>query len=333
MRQVFKIQFFLGLALLLWQCQGGGGEKQGPDADSQKPFKMAPVEIQSLQLPITANGQLELQQESFLSFKVGGNIAQLLARKGDQVAQGQLLASLRPEDFKERVVQAEATLARRKKDLERTEKLFEENIGTLQNLEELRTAVDIAESNLNIAQSGLKDAFLYAPNSGIILDRFREKGEVASPGTPVFKISGRGAGFVFKASLTDEQVVKIKIGDSCQITFSAYEKKPLLGSVNHIETSPDPATGLYLVDIVFAARALALKPGFIGNVKIFPPQKQKFAFIPPEALIEANKYEGKVYIEGKNRELLSKKVQIAYILDDKIAIREGLEGIQQVIIP
>ncbi|MEO1653162.1 MAG: efflux RND transporter periplasmic adaptor subunit [Bacteroidota bacterium] len=318
---------------MLFNCQDKTKDKDQTGAHPNKSFKTAPVEIRSLQLPILANGQLELQQESFLSFKVGGNIAQLSARKGDQVRQGQLLASLRPEDFQERVVQAEATLKRRKKDLARTEKLFEENIGTLQNLEELRTAVDIAESNFNIAQSGLKDAYLYAPNSGIILDRFREKGEVASPGTPVFKISGQGASFVFKASLTDEQVVKIKMGDSCQITFSAYEGQAHFGRVSHIETSPDPATGLYLVDINFAKKSLALKPGFIGKVEIYPPQQEKFAFIPPEALIEANKYEGKVYIKGENQQLISRKVQIAYILDQEIAIRKGLEGIQNVIIP
>ena len=297
---------------------------------SQKTVK---VKRKNLSFPISSSGRLDLKQEVFLSFKIGGTIQGLKAQKGDRVYRGQLLASLNKAEIQEQFKQAQENHNRLKDDLARTEALYKQQIGTLQRLEELRTAFKIAESNLNIATTSLNDANLYAPNSGIILDKFIEIGELASPGSPIYKISGQGAGYIFKAFVPDEQVVRVSLGDSSNIYFSAYSRQAVPGRVTHIATTPDPQSGLYTIEVSFSDNSLKLKPGFIGNAQIYAKENKSYAFIPPEALIEADKYDGLVYIRGKNGSLESQKIKIAYILNEEIAVSQGLEGIQEIIIP
>lgn len=324
------------LLFLIGCCLGACN--RSPEANQETPLNRRPyqtvrVKREAIRFPIRCSGTLALEQEIVLSFKIGGIIQQMYAEKGDRVNQGQVLAALNRNELNERYRQAQDNYERLQSTLERTENLYEQNIGTFQNLEELRSAAEIAQSNLNIAANSLQDANLVAPSSGIIIEKYQESGEIASPGKPVYRISGQGARYVFQAALSDDQVVKVRQGDSAVIQLSAYPAQPIYGKVSNVYTSPDANTSLYPIEISFSNLGLALKPGFIGDALIFGTQSQIYALIPPEALVEASAFEATVYISGKDQVLLPRKVKIAHILDNAIAISEGLEGISEVIIP
>ncbi len=322
------------LWLLLWGlCACGKETESNEPTVAVKQYKVAQVKRKAIRFPVRTSGHAALDQEVSLSFKIGGIIERIPAQKGDRVSQGQILATLDKTEIQERLAQAQENYERLKTKLARTEKLYAQNIGTLQELDELRAAFKIAESDLDIAKQALRDANLYAPNTGIILEKFQETGEIASPGKPVFRMSGLGQGYIFKASLADDQVVKVQTGDSAIIHFSAYPNRALTGKISLVSTLPNAATGLYEVEIVFDNQGINLKPGFIGDVLIFSKREESFAFIPPEALIEADKYEALVYIRSPKDSLSTRKVKIAHILDREIAISEGLENIKEVVIP
>lgn len=325
----------IAIGSLFGACQTDTNKNTQNRKSTNLDYKKVQVYQKNIHLSVHCSGRLALQQEIYLSFKIGGRIEKLYVRKGTQVSQGQLLASLYKEDIQERYQQAKENHTRLKNDLARLEKLYTQNIGTLQKLEELRSAVEIASSNLNIAHNYLQDANLYAPGTGIILEKFQETGEVAAPGRPVFKLSGKSTAYIFKATMPDRSIVQTHLGDSCEIRFSAYPDTPVSGKITHIATTPHPVTGLFEAEISFSSSPLPLqlKPGFLGEARIFSRQHTHYHFIPAEALVEANKREGKVYIKDAKGELKTVKVKIAHILDQEIAIGEGLENIDEVIIP
>ncbi|NJL15520.1 MAG: efflux RND transporter periplasmic adaptor subunit, partial [Microscillaceae bacterium] len=283
---------------------------------------------------IRASGRLELQNELFLSFKTGGLVAQVFARKGDRVRRGQLLARLDPAQAQEQYRQARENFQRYQADVARLQKLYEtEKIGRLQELEKQQTALEIAQSNLNLAQTGLNELNLLAPNDGLVLDKFMEPGELASPGKPVFKLSGAGEAYVFKVGLPDREAVKIKLGDSARIYFSAYPDQPLLAVVSRIPLSANPQNGLYEAEITFAAEGWSLKPGFIGEVRIFAGLPREYALVPPEALVDTDRRQATVYVPDAQGKPQARAVHIAEIFDQNIAIDKGLEGIEKILIP
>lgn len=318
--------------LYLFSCKPSESEEK-PNTPSKKLNKVKVIR-KSLNFPIRCNGRLELESEITLSFKFGGIIENMRVEKGDKVYRGQVLATLNQEELQARYRKSEDNYARLKDDLARNEKLYEEeNIGTYQNIESLRTSFRIAESDRRIAQKSLADSRLISPSSGVVLEKYQENGELASPGKPVYRLSGGGEVYIFKAALSDAQVVGVQIGDSCSIRLAAYPQDFIAGQVTRLATSPNPNTGLYEVEVAFGNPNKILKPRFIGIAMIFGSQAEPFAFIPPEALIEANKFEATVYTAKPSGELEAHKVKIAHILDNEIAISQGLEGIHEVVIP
>ncbi len=329
--QVLKL---IALVALTYACQPSTNTSPMPAPSPLDKYQKVSIKYQSIPQSLRSSGRLILQKEVYLSFKIGGSITQLNAQKGDRIRQGQLLASLDKSQILEQISQAQTQYQRIKADLERLQTLYEtQNIGKLQDIEQLQTHLALAQSNLQVAQNNLKETQLYAPNSGIVLEKLQELGETTSPGKPLFLISGAGENYVFEVSLTDLQIVQVKLNDTCEIYFSAYPQQTLKGRVTRVSLAPNPATGLYEVEITFVNNTLKLKPGFIGEAVIYTGTSQLLALLPPEALIETNKYEAQVYILDKNRKLITRNVKIAKILDHAIAIAEGLEGIKEVYVP
>ncbi len=304
-------------------------------AESAAPpsYEKASVIRARLPIPIYAHGQLELSQEVLLSFRLGGYLEKTLWEEGAQVRQNQLLASLNQDELRERLRQAKEREKKIKVDVERTQNLFDQQIGTLSQLEELQTSYEIAQSDRKIAEKSLRDSYLYAPNAGIILEKYREPGEFVSPGQPIYRISGRGQAYIFKAGLTDEQILRVHLNDSCTIDLQSVPLSRITGRVARIATVPNPQTQQYEVEIVLNPSNTVLKSGFRGELKILAPPGDAWAIIPPEALVDADKNQAKVYHEGAEGKLLVRDIEIAYVLDSGIAVSKGLEGIEEVIIP
>lgn len=329
-----ELQFFICFAFFIqWSCAKKENKKE--DNSISKSYKKVKVKEKYLTFPIRSSGQISLKQEVLLSFKIGGNIKQVFVEKGDKVRKGQILATLDKSIIQEQYRQAEENYKRIKEDLERLEELLKkENIGTSQRIRELNTSLKIAQSRKSIANKNLQEANLIAPNSGIILEKFKNIGEIIAPSQPIFQMSNQNSGFIFKIGLSDNQVVKVDIGNRVEIKLSAFLNKKIEGEVTTIATIPNRITGLYEIEVKFNQANLELKSGFIGEALIYAKAKKKYQIIPPQALIEANKQEGKIYtFSKKTNKIIEKEVTIAYILDDAIAIQSGLEKVREVLIP
>ncbi|MCC7505637.1 MAG: biotin/lipoyl-binding protein, partial [Saprospiraceae bacterium] len=105
----------VGLALLgLFYLLGGCGNapavsKTNPDSqtsDVRIVVRTAPVQQQSISLPIHASGILGSSAEQRLAFKIGGVIQRIYVDEGDVVRPGQLLAVLDKTEIDAQVAQA-----------------------------------------------------------------------------------------------------------------------------------------------------------------------------------------------------------------------------------
>src|SRR5262245_3277867 len=69
-----------------------------------------PIERGTIIQSVSSSGKIEPFQESFLNFVTNGTVAKVTAQEGQQVKQGQVLASLDTADLDLQIVQAEANL-------------------------------------------------------------------------------------------------------------------------------------------------------------------------------------------------------------------------------
>ncbi len=283
-------------------------------------------------LPIRSSGRLASKAEIKLSFKIGGVIEKLHVDEGRKVRKGARLARLNLAEIDAQVLQAQSGLDKAIRDRDRAEGLYADSVATLEQVQDARTGVDIAEANVKIATFNRRYAEIYAPANGRILKRGAETGELVAAGQPIYLFGADREGWVVRVGLSDRDIVKLAVGDSANLAFDAYPDMSFIGRVTEVADAADPLSSTFEVEVAIDDPQKLLKSGFISRVDIFPSRAEELYFLPIEALVEGNGEEGFVYVLDE-KEMQAKKilVQIERILDREIAVSRGLEGYRQVV--
>lgn len=260
------------------------------------PVKLANVSAMNQSLPIVTSGVLAAKAEMKLSFKIGGIIARLYAQEGSFVQRGQLLAKLEQTEIQAQVNKAKSALTKANRDLKRVANLYKDTVATLEQLQNVTTAKEVAESDSRIARFNQKYALIYAPVSGKITKKFAEVSELISPGNPVYMLASGEQAQVIRVGLTDKDVVKVKLGDKAKVWFDAYPNEEFEAVVSEIAGSADLRTTTFEVEVQLVNPKKPLKQGFVGRVNILPSQPAQGYKIPMGAVVEAGKKTAFIYV-------------------------------------
>lgn len=294
------------------------------------PVKTVPVEKKEIALPILTSGRLFPKTMIKLSFKVGGLISQIPVDEGDSVKKGQLLASLDLSETQAYQNQAKNACSKAQRDLQRVENLFKDRAATLEQLQDMRTAYEIAQSNLQITQFNLNHSQIIAPTPGKILKRLAEPGEMTGPGNPIFIFGATNDQWIIRAGISAPDIVRIKRHDPASITFDAYPNQPFSASVSEISSAIDPSSGTYEIELSIQPNDLTLAAGFVGKISIEPSDHQPFHIIPIDAIVEGEGHDGIVFTI-KNNKAIKLNIKIAHIFPETVAVYSGLENIDTVV--
>ncbi len=275
-------------------------------------------------LPVRTSGILASKSEARLSFKTGGVIDKINVEEGERVNEDQLLASLDLSEISAQVEQARSAYEKALRDFERAENLYKDSVATLEQYQNARTALNVAESNLNIAEFNLRHSKIIAPSNGKILKRFAEENEIVGAGMPIFLFGSTEADWVVRAGITDKDIVKIARRDSAKINLDPYPGQSFSAYVSEIGEASDPYTGTYEVELTLDETNKPLVKGFIARVVIYPSDVNSFITIPVEALRGASGFKGTVFVveDGKPKR---KRVQLGTVIDGEIIVISGIE--------
>jgi RND family efflux transporter MFP subunit len=317
------------LSVFMFTC--GHDEKVDNEIKKVK-VKTVRVLTKSIALPIQTSGKLYTSTETKLSFKIPGILDAIFVRKGQHVKKNTRLAVLNLIEMNARVNQAKSAYAKAKRDLARVNRLFSDSVATLEQLQNSRTALDIADSDLEVAQFNLRHSEIFAPEDGKILKRFAEEGELVNSGVPVFLYGADSEGWVIRVGVTDKQVVRLKIGDKANVVFDPYPDEVFSAKITEIEAVANPYTGTFEIELKIQGGKRKLFSGFVGKVELYPESNEVFSIIPIESLVEGSEKEGFVYIPAKKSSgVLKKQIKIAEIVGNQILVSKGLSNIGQVI--
>ena len=309
----------------------------GPEEEKQEnvtmvTVKVTPVMEKSMSLPISTSGKLYTSKESKLSFKIPGIIAHIYADEGQATKKGKLLATLDLIEMEAKVNQAYSAQQKAQRDLDRAQRLYADSVVTLEQLQNATTALDIATSDVKVAEFNLRHSAIYAPEDGKILKRFAEEGELIGSGNPVFLYGSSQDGWVLRAGVTDQQIIQLQIGDQASIFFDAYPGRKFSAKVSEIEAVANPITGTFEVELQLASSNVRLYSGFVGKVTITPSILQIYSILPIESLIEGDATEGYVYSADRiNNIAVKHKVTIGKIMGNKVLVQSGLEDVKEVV--
>lgn len=319
------------LLLLLASCSKPKDSAVQASGDQPVAVRLAPVRLAQANRPIILTGSIASDSEAKLAFKIGGIVAEVLTDEGARVQKGQLLARLDLTEINAQVTAARIAADKAARDLKRAQALYADSVITLEQLEDLTSAHDAARQSLEIASFNAKHAEIRAPQSGTILKKLMNPGEVAGPGTPVLMMIGGAGNWVLRASLTDREWAQIKIGTTASVELDAWPGERFTARVKEVAAGADPFTGLYQVELQLAGVNRPLAQGLFARAELSGTDQGSFQYVPIEAVIEGDGSQAFVFVPDGDNAVTKRQVSVAFIAGREVAVSRGLEGVKQVV--
>lgn len=314
------------IAVLAVAC--GRGE-QPPPAPPGKPVRVAEVMQSPVRDGLRAVGSVAPAEEIRLSFKTGGVVASIAVEQGDRVRSGQVLAVLAQEEVAAAVAQARALAEKAERDLERGRALYTDEVATREQVDDLMTARDVARANLRSAEFNARFSRIESPADGIVLRKLAEPDELVSAGQPVLVVGDTSSGWIVRAALSDRDVVRVREGDTAEVTLDAYPGQAFPAQVIELASAADPMTGTYEVKLAIDAGELRLVQGLVAKVEMTGTAGSAVPVVPVHALLEADGSEAVVYVVARReeREVAQRiAVRVGRLRGDRVEVLSGLEG-------
>lgn len=195
--------------------------------------------------------------------------------------------------------QAALQLENQKKKYQRIKALLEKESATQQQYDDIHTAYEIAETQLEAASnqlaivqakwdqlsiqnrlilSQISDAKIVSPTTGMVLKKYHEKGEFVTPGTALFRLADLSKVWI-NVYISEVQMGKIALNQHASLTIDSYPEQPFAGKVVWISpkaefTPKNVQTQEARLDLVYAVKiesdndAQKLKIGMPADVEI-----------------------------------------------------------------
>ena len=308
-----------------------GGLSAAKGRNKATEVRIEEVERRDLVASVTASGQVQPQTKVDLASDITGRIVRLAVKEGDVVTRGQFLLEIDPSQYRAAVERAAAAVASARSQAASSRPSLDQarrNYARLlelkranptlvsdEQVEQLKTQVDIAAAQLAAAQNGIAQASaslrdaqsllakttIYAPMSGRVTRLNVREGETAIMGTlnkdaaTLLTISDMSV-LETRVKVDETDVSRIAIGDSTVIQIDAFPDTTFVGRVTEISNSSVRGAGAAVganpadqaIDYEVAIRLInappTTRPDFSATAKIITDTRKAVLSIPIIAL-------------------------------------------------
>lgn len=227
-----------------------------------------------------------------ISFRIEGQILNLLADEGSDLKVGQIVARLNTDELAklQREAEAQAKAAEfqyqlSKDDYIRNENLYKAGAISAQRRDQYKTTADTDWANvkrsraqLELANTKLGWADLASPLNGYVLVKSAEEGEVVQIGAPVFTALDLSNIWV-TAYINETDVGKVKLNQKATVKIDSFPHKSYKGWVSfisqqaeftpkYIQTQQERVKLVYRIKVRVNNTNLELKPGMPADAYI-----------------------------------------------------------------
>ena len=232
--------------------------------------------------------QLYLQKMSLLSNAKGVRAQQPDISKQTSAIQDQIKTLKREKARVERLIAANAANRKQLDDIESQLEVLQSQLSAQTSiLQKNSQHISAQSSTIDIQVAQLDDQLektrITSPITGTVLNRYAETGELATMGTPLFKIADTGTLFL-RAYVTNDQLALIKLNDEVTVRVDDGEggMRSYKGEISWISdksefTPKTIQTKNERANLVYALRIAVhndgfLKIGMYGEVKFTSPR-------------------------------------------------------------
>lgn len=338
----------LGCAVAIAAACGSPQPIEAPRAvsagDGAVEVATAPVQRGAIQPRITAPGSLVARRQSEIGAEAQGRIEQVFVDVGDRVEAGAPLFQIDPSSYEAQLAQAQAgaDLARAEReqveaDLERALALRKQDYLAEQQVEKLRTGLEVARAHerqaaqaVELARLNLRRTLVRAPYAASVAQRLADEGTTArtAPQTVVLVLQEAGL-LEARVAIPEGQLHRVQPGDPATLRVQGLAD-PIEAQVSSVSDAIDPTTRTYLVKIDVPNPDHRLKSGIFVHVDIAPRLAENVLLVPREA-VRSEDGESRVYVVRDGR-AVPVVVRIGLVSETAAEIVSGVDLGEEVII-
>ena len=284
---------------------------------------------------IQTTGVLTSKSVAKPSFKIGGVVARMDVAEGDRVRKGQRLATLDPTEIKSGRAQAQLAVDKAERDAQRVANLYRDSVATRRQLDDSRTAVDLARRQLESIDFNVSYTVARAPVAGRVVQKLVNQGEIVGPGQPVCIIQGTAAAdWRVRVALTDTEWSSVRNGGTAELTFDAYPDLVISARITDLATAADPAGGTFSAELT-PRLPPAVRPaaGLVARVRLplDASSDDSLLLIPLTALAEADSREAVVFVVDADDRVARRVVRIGALNGTEVIVRDGLSPGERIV--
>lgn len=331
-----KIQLLSLVAAVsvLYSCKEEDKSKYSLRETDVIPVKTSAVSTLGLSQKINATGLVSTENEAKYSFKIGGVINRVLVEEGQFFKKGQLLATLNSTEISAGLEQASLNVDKTQRDYTRAVNLYKDSVFTLEQLQNTKTALDIAQKAKEAIAFNERYSKIYAASDGFVSQKLANEGEVIGPGMPVFTINETHGNdnYLLKVGVTDREWSAISLGQTAKVTLDGYAGKEIDAFVFRKSQAADRTLGSFQVELKLKLKDIKPAVGMFGKAEILTSQDENVKVIPYSSLVEADGDKAFVFTPDGTGKVKKVPVTISKIDNQHVYLREGLAGVEEIVI-
>lgn len=297
------------------------------------PLKTASVGSLALSGNISASGLVTTENETTYSFKIGGVVSGVYVEEGQFFRKGQLLATLDETEIRAGLNQSDLNVQKNERDYRRATNLYKDSVYTLEQVQNTRTGLDIAQRQKDAVAFNARYAKIYASSDGFVSQKIANKGEIVGPGSPVLMINetSHNNNYLLKVGLTDTEWASTKIGQKAVVTLDGYPGKKFDAFVFRKSQAADMAVGSFQVELKLTMNDSKPAVGMFGKAEIQTDHSEDFIVIPYNSLLEADGNRAFVFVV-ENSKVKKRPITIAKFENSKVFVQDGLQKSDKIVI-
>lgn len=248
-----------------------------------------------------------------ISPQVPGLLVDVPTRIGQRVAAGSVLAVIEDIDLKNQLQEASGQLgvaaANRDKaaaelvgveaDYERAMELYDQNLLSEQEQQQVTSQYATARANLaaseaQVQQSAAREAMLAeqfantrvrAPFNAVVADRYLDRGARVQPGTPILRLVEE-APLMVQFRVPERDLAAVRAGATFDVSTEATGERIFSGTVRRVAGEVRRNDRTVLVEGELAGTDELLRPGMYADVSVSLRDLNDALIVPGTALLE-----------------------------------------------
>lgn len=301
-------------------------------AGKPKLVALEPVGASNFTHFVDLQGKIDATNISYVSPPngQGGVVTALYIRQGDYVRKGQTLARLDDQLIRQQIEPLRVQLAAAEDTYRRTQNLWNQGIGTYQQVLTAKTQTETLRRQIGIIQKQANLMTVTAPTAGVVDELNLRVGEMLSPmqnpQMPQIKIVNTGS-LKIVAEVPENYLGKIGVGTNIKVQLPQAGNRVIDTKVRVAGKLIDPRTRSFYIEAPIPSDP-DFKPNQIAIVKVQDYATANAITIPLNTLQndESGKFVMVAVKEGAKLVARKRKVVTGELYNDRLEVKSGLQN-------